>query len=299
MASDAAGARRDPGQRVVDPLAGRRGCSANLPQRFLRQCCGGYLEAMVEKPRQPARTLKIHSQPFDSPKLIQLVCIAALGQSPQDDDVGWHWDADYEARERGDLQHPLLGTVTYLEAGGSVAPTAILEDCFEAKLMAGHGAMIETAHLSLPVPGKHICFDGRLLHAAPAKLRDVFHAGMLASVVASDSAPRSKPKRRKASRTTLLVNIWQGHQPRDPQPLAQEAAAKLTPVVTASSFSLGSDERSETSEIQVGRGVQAQESSWRFGEEDSMFVSLPIPAGVVLQDSVALRFKDGRSGFAG
>ncbi|CAE7358917.1 CHR12, partial [Symbiodinium sp. KB8] len=92
----------------------------------------------------------------------------------EDDDVGWHWDADYEARERGDVQHPLLGTVTYLEAGGSVAPTAVLEDCFETELLAGKGTVVARAHLSLPVPGKHICFDGRLLHAAPAQLREIF-----------------------------------------------------------------------------------------------------------------------------
>ena len=31
-----------------------------------------------------------------------------------EDDVGWHWDADYEARDRGDVKHPFLATVDLL-----------------------------------------------------------------------------------------------------------------------------------------------------------------------------------------
>ena len=192
------------------------------------------------------------------------------------------------------MRHPLLGTVTYLEAGGSVAPTAVLEDCFEAELLAGHGAMVATAHLSLPVPGKHICFDGRLLHAAPAQLREIFRTAP------ADDQGRAKSKRRKPSRTTLLVNIWQDHRPKDPRPLAKEVAGRLTPAVLMSPFSLGCDDAAEPLELRVGRGMQAKEISWNFGEDDLMSVSLPIPGGAdVAADSIALRFTDGRCGCVG
>ena len=182
-----------------------------------------------------------------------------------------------------------------------MAPTAVLEDCFETELLAGQGAVIETAHLSLPVPGKHICFDGRLLHAAPADLREVFKPFTVVSAAdASEGIARSKSKRRKASRTTLLVNIWQRHQPRDPRLLALETAAKLSPVVVASPFSLGCGQCSEPLHLEVGRGVQAQETSWQFGEDDSMSVTLPIPACTSeVTDSITLRFKDGRCGCVG
>ena len=209
--------------------------------------------------------------------------------------MGWHWDADYEARERGDVQHPLLGTVTYLEAGGSVAPTAVLEDCFETELLAGKGTVVARAHLSLPVPGKHICFDGRLLHAAPAQLREIF--GTCAS---AEVQCLGKSRRRKPSRTTLLVNIWQGHQPKDPRPLALAMATKLAPAVNTSPFSLGSGDPAAPLELRVGRGTRAQEISWQFGEDDLMSVCLPIPETTDIKaDSIALRFVDGRCGCVG
>ena len=246
---------------MVDPLAGWGGCPADF---------------------------------FQVPQVLVATCrkLKNNGRSAKDDDVGWHWDADYEARECGDVQHPLLGTVTYLEAGGSVAPTAVLEDCFETELLAGKGAMVARAHLSLPVPGKHICFDGRLLHAAPAQLREIFGS--------AKEVQCGKSRRRKPSRTTLLVNIWQGHRPKDPRPLGQAVATKLAPAVNTSSFSLGSGDPVEPLELRVGRGTRAREISWQFGEDDLMSVLLPIPETADIKaDSIALRFVDGRCGCVG
>ena len=125
-----------------------------------------------------------------------------LWMDGEDDDVGWHWDADYEARERGEVKHPFLGTVTYLDTG-SAAPTVIIDDCREQPIMAGAGSVIYSAHLSLPVPGKHICFDGTLLHGAPVELRDMF-----------GYSPPSAGGKRRSARSTLLANIWCSHQPR-------------------------------------------------------------------------------------
>ena len=208
----------------------------------------------------------------------------------EEDDVGWHWDADYEARDRGDVKHPFLATVTYLEAGGSVAPTAIVEACREESIMACNGAVIHSAHLSLPVPGKHICFDGTLLHGAPVELRNVF----------GSCVPRTGKKR--SARSTLLVNIWRGHRPRDPQRLPSEVAAKLGPVTVASPFTLGSQRAAASCELVVGRGVSAQEMSWSFGESDGLSVAFPVPleaAEASDADTIRLHFTDGRCGCVG
>ncbi|CAE8595943.1 unnamed protein product [Polarella glacialis] len=89
-----------------------------------------------------------------------------------EDDIGWHWDRDYglEADE-GLRLHPHIATVTYLSEGG--APTIVLE-AVEPPEGDGGGATrplaVERGHLSWPQVGKHISFDGRWLHAAPADL---------------------------------------------------------------------------------------------------------------------------------
>lgn len=202
-----------------------------------------------------------------------------------EDDVAWHWDADYEARARGELRHPLLGTVTYLEAGGSEAPTVILEGCREAEIMAGGVSLVNSAHLSLPVNGKHICFDGSLLHAAPVELRDVFRT--------------SRSSRKRSARATLLVNLWCDHEPKDAQRLAKETAARLSPATVASPFALGSSAASACPLVTIGRGDEADELSWSFGESDCFSVALLRPKTPSDADSLTLRFIDGRCGCVG
>ena len=96
------------------------------------------------------------------------------GDEEDDDDsdeVGLHFDADYELEEQTKdlLLHPRVATVTYLSDCG--APTLILnqksppmEDLQKKTLETG----INQAWLSHPKVGKHTAFDGRLLHGAPA-----------------------------------------------------------------------------------------------------------------------------------
>lgn len=214
-----------------------------------------------------------------------------LWMDGEEDDVGWHWDADYEARDRGEVKHPFLGTVTYLEAGGSIAPTAVIEACREHSIMAGEGAMIHSAHLSLPVPGKHICFDGTLLHGAPVELRALF---------GDRPAQCGRKKSTKSARSTLLVNIWRGHRPKDPQRLPAETATRLAPVTLASAFTLGSQRATPSREVVVGRGVPAQEMTWSFGESDGLSIAFPVPAEESRDaDTIRLHFTDGRCGCVG
>jgi len=106
--------------------------------------------------------------------------------------IGLHWDSD-EERKKANGEHvpPWLATVSYL--GDVGAPTLVLPIAADAHgaalppLRFGGGGAMEKgigltrappdshlsgrgAFLSFPVAGKHLAFDGRLLHGAPADL---------------------------------------------------------------------------------------------------------------------------------
>ena len=85
-------------------------------------------------------------------------------EGDDDDEVGLHFDADYELEEQtGNIMlHPRVATVTYLSDHG--APTLVLEqksppmdDLKKTTLEKG----IKKAWLSHPQIGKHTAFDGR------------------------------------------------------------------------------------------------------------------------------------------
>jgi hypothetical protein len=105
--------------------------------------------------------------------------------------IPFHWDADETLKGLYSLYlHPPLSTVTYLTHGG--APT-----CVAPMRVAPDGALdlgVEAPSLLLayPTAGKHLCFDGRLLHAAPDALARTPFAG---------------------ARVTFLVNVWLDHVP--------------------------------------------------------------------------------------
>lgn len=79
--------------------------------------------------------------------------------------IGFHWDRDeaYADLTRQNV-HPHVATVTYLSDNG--APTMILEQLPIAKGTSN----ITQAYLSHPKLGKHVSFDGRLLHGVPPEL---------------------------------------------------------------------------------------------------------------------------------
>lgn len=91
------------------------------------------------------------------------------GEDNEGDEVGIHFDADYglEAQAPNLLIHPRLANVTYLSDYG--APTVV----FNKKSPPPNdidnlGGEINVVWISHPSVGKHITFDGRLLHGAPA-----------------------------------------------------------------------------------------------------------------------------------
>jgi hypothetical protein len=152
------------------------------------------------------------------------------------DEVGLHFDADYglEAQAPNLLLHPRLASVTYLTDFGS--PTVVLDlqspppGDTEKKTLQKN---IPTAWLSRPKIGKHMVFDGRLLHGAPS----TFFPGMVTTTAAvSSSSDTDLPLRKKAKllrppphkkRITLLVNIWLNHCPLDAEPLDDEVIEEL------------------------------------------------------------------------
>ena len=102
-----------------------------------------------------------------------------------------HWDSD-EMHKRlvGEHLPPFLATVTYLGSEG--APTVILPVAAD-----GHGRAVrvgvDSALVSYPVPGKHLVFDGRMLHGALHDMQRLSDAPYV--------------------RISLLVNLWRGHTP--------------------------------------------------------------------------------------
>jgi hypothetical protein len=83
------------------------------------------------------------------------------------DAIGFHWDRDEVLADADPptLAHPMVATVTYLTSAG--APTVVLD---VAPLQLPGTASATRGYVSHPSPGKHIAFDGRLLHGVPPEL---------------------------------------------------------------------------------------------------------------------------------
>mmetsp|Transcript_7773 Transcript_7773/g.21681 ORF Transcript_7773/g.21681 Transcript_7773/m.21681 type:complete len:465 (+) Transcript_7773:78-1472(+) len=145
------------------------------------------------------------------------------------DEVGLHFDADYGLEDQAPnlLLHPRVATVTYLTATG--APTIVLDrrspppSDVEKKSLQGP---VSKAWLSHPKLGKHIAFDGRLLHGAPATF---FPSATPKRTEDEPPSKRAKQQPACSQRITLLVNVWVNHCPMDAEPLDDEICQQLTP----------------------------------------------------------------------
>jgi hypothetical protein len=195
------------------------------------------------------------SESMDTTKAVQEPDDEEDEDEEEDDDVGLHFDADYglEAQVPNLLVHPRIASVTYLSDYGS--PTVVfaksspssqtnVQDRCPTKSLAGS---ITQAWLSHPRVGKHMAFDGRLLHGAPStffpaiKSKDVAHVDELVHANDGESEPPcKKPKITESNaplentlsvqpqqRITLLVNIWLNHCPMDAEPLEDSVIEKF------------------------------------------------------------------------
>ena len=119
--------------------------------------------------------------------------------------IDLHYDKDEALAESFGLGvFPTLATVTYLTQSQGASPTIILSRRYDQP----DGEPISTMFLSHPHRGKHILFDGSLLHGAPAHyaLREYTQDHKL-------------PATDEEFRITFLVNVWIGHHPVGVQPL--------------------------------------------------------------------------------
>jgi hypothetical protein len=165
------------------------------------------------------------------------------------EDIGMHWDKDEDLVDaQGMNVHPQVSTVTYLSDYG--APTLIVDKApqeappstpsrrrrpqlahnAEQPAEVRAGAQVEYdatrlsygpvrhAWLSLPTPGKHIAFDGRLLHGAPSALAT--RLGRRGGGGGTAGA---------ATRVTFLANVWLNHRPIGADPFPSEFLQRLAP----------------------------------------------------------------------
>ena len=142
-----------------------------------------------------------------------------------------HFDADEEHKNHaGEHIPPWLATVTYLGSCG--APTLILPVVGDgtarvrprdAGEQEGEGGS-RGAFVSHPREGKHLAFDGRLLHGAIDEL--TLPPDAAAEGAAQDAAQDAAAY----TRVTLMVNVWVDHRPSRATRLPEDAAARLSDI---------------------------------------------------------------------
>lgn len=123
------------------------------------------------------------------------------------DDIAPHWDRDYGLEDAGASVHPHVATVSYFSDVGG--PTVVWEHYGGPGVGGGEfGGEVGAMHVSYPVKGKHLSFDGRFLHAAPNDL------------IVGD-------KEKKGTRRTFLVNVWINHVPVDSEVMGEELLGRM------------------------------------------------------------------------
>ena len=194
------------------------------------------------------------------------------------DDVGAHYDKDYGAEDDNLAFYPNYGTVTYL-TGASGAPTMFFENTEDEGPIP---VTIKRGYLSKVVPGKHVRFDGRLLHCASSSV---------ATLAAQRWVPELVEKTATKKRVTLLINVWLDHRPSDPIVLPLEPPEHLSAEKLTDSFSLDTEE--ELTNVPGSRtgGVHV---SMIMDEKRELSFRIPIENVVQCKtSSVAIQFEDG------
>jgi hypothetical protein len=209
------------------------------------------------------------------------------------DDVGFHWDRDYGIElEENRLVHPDLGTVTYLSDVGG--PTVFLDMPGDTPPEAYDQYPFTQCRVSYPISGKHVTFDGTLLHGAPSSLYPESSSDSEESEGSgSDDEEGSIPE--SEARITFLVNIWLDHLPTQAEPLPDTLISSLSNLssirmafVPAAVLPLDCD-------------AQSPPTSWLLSANDQNYrISIPLPEESLLQpanhprgETFQLRFDRG------
>ena len=141
--------------------------------------------------------------------------------APTSEAVDLHYDKDEAlATSFGIGSFPLLSSVTYLTDASNTPPTMIFSHRYEDP----REAPISTLLVSHPQLGKHVLFDGRLLHGAPAHFAlrrwDTERQGSADTTTMTSSSRTNTPSTTTAThRITFLVNLWTHQRPAGVFPL--------------------------------------------------------------------------------
>lgn len=164
--------------------------------------------------------------------------------------------------DQGLLLHPMVATVTYLSAPRAAAATVVLER--PSPLLADESPCGDVPHATAcwPAIGRHLCFDGKLLHGALPDL----------------APPRPAAGATPGKRVTLLVNVWLNHVPWGAERLPASIGRKLRPIKSAK---LGLGRVGEVGVTSIG--VKSGEvQRWSFGDaEAKLQLALPWPRAAV------------------
>jgi hypothetical protein len=141
----------------------------------------------------------------------------------ENDDIGFHWDRDYGIEEDHEINiHPHRGTVTYLTNHGG--PTMVLDTSGNFPHHTDVSCSIHKCIVSMPRCGKHISFDGLLLHGASYDiLKEIESDGSEKSDTSSSSDDINSH-----IRITFLVNIWFNHVPTQSEYPSLDIISKLS-----------------------------------------------------------------------
>lgn len=139
-----------------------------------------------------------------------------------EDEIGFHFDKDYGLEENSIHKYPNLATVSYLSSIG--ASTVIIDKkgpmdvgtkSNKRKKITTNDCLGNASYIiSKPVEGKHIKFDGRLLHGAPTKSSGDSDCNS-SDIDSNEDSSESNEEVDLLSpkRITFLVNIWIDHIP--------------------------------------------------------------------------------------
>ena len=158
--------------------------------------------------------------------------------------MSFHWDKDEDLRLlcSGSVHiHPHLSSVTYLTDLG--APTMVLSRRVEGmrgEIIYKDDENGTAGFISWPKPGKHLSFDGRLLHAAPSDLMEdgLFEEQCQFNMIQGMSNKEKKIMEWRHRRTTFLVNIWLNYKQFNVNPFPETMMSSMSKVDLFGDFQL-------------------------------------------------------------
>lgn len=126
--------------------------------------------------------------------------------------------------------YQLLGTVTYLSTVGGATIVLDMPGCHYRTTQSGEiDCPVEKVIISKPEVGKHITFDGLMLHGAPADLYEEGSEDQSDDEDEDEDDYESESEGNGNPRVTFLVNIWLNHVPTQAAPLHADLASLMQP----------------------------------------------------------------------